>query len=65
MILIFHYEIYIGEQTFYEYDFDNIRKIILEQNRKSLEYIESFNQELEKSLSTLNQYGKSASFNAE
>lgn len=60
--IIFHYEIYIGEQTFYEYDFDNIRKIILEQNGKSLEYIESFNPELEKSLSFfLNQYGKSAS----
>lgn len=48
--IIFHYEIYIGDETYYENDFDNIREIILEQNGKNLEYIESYNPELEKTL---------------
>lgn len=47
----FHYEIYIDDVTYHEYDFDMMRGIILEQNGKSIEYIESFNPELEKSLS--------------
>ena len=46
----FHYEIYIDGITYHEYDFDMIRGIMLEQNGKSIEYIESFNPDLEKSL---------------
>lgn len=50
----FHYEIYIKNKIYYEHDFDQIREIILEQNGQSLEYIESFNVELEESLKILN-----------
>ena len=57
----FHYELYIGENRFYEYDFDNIREIVLEQNGVSLELIESFNPELEKSLDFFNSSKKSVS----
>lgn len=49
----FHYNITIGNRLFCEYDFDEMRKIILEQNGKSVEYIESFNPDLEKSLEFL------------
>lgn len=59
--ILFHYEIHIGNNIFYEYDFDCMREIILEQNGQSLEYIESFNPELEKSLSFLVSSGKSTS----
>lgn len=49
-----HYDVYIGDNKYTEYDFDMMREIILVQNGKSLEYIESFNQELEESLAFFN-----------
>jgi hypothetical protein len=40
----------IGENVFTEIDFDNIREIILEQNGLSIEYVESYHPEFEKTL---------------
>ncbi len=42
--------IFIKDVTFTEQDFDNLREIILEQNGTSIEYIESYNPELEDKL---------------
>lgn len=46
--------IIIGESIFNEYEFDNVRAIILEQNGSSIEYIEEYNPELEKKMSFMN-----------
>jgi hypothetical protein len=46
----FELELVVGDQKFSEYDFDNIREIILEQNGLSIEYVNEFNMEFEKSL---------------
>lgn len=56
--IIFHYEVYIGEVILTEIDFDNIRKIVLEQNGSSLEFIESFNPQLQESLDFFNRNSK-------
>jgi len=40
-------QIKIGEIILSEYDFDNIREIVLQQNNLSIEYIEEYNPELE------------------
>jgi len=42
--------IFINDIIFTEQDFDNLREIILEQNGTSIEYIESYNPELEDKL---------------
>jgi|GEM_PF-3451778 hypothetical protein len=42
--------VYINNIIFTEQDFDNIREIILEQNSMSIEYVESYNPDLEKKL---------------
>lgn len=52
--IMFHYEVYIGEEVLYEYDFDKMREVILEQNGQNLEYIESYHPDLEKSLEVVN-----------
>lgn len=52
--IIFHYEIYVGDIILTETDFENIRKIVLEQNGSSLEFIESFNPQLQESLDFFN-----------
>ena len=44
----------VGDLEFTEDDFDNIREIVLEQNNNSIEYIESYNPELEPSLAFMN-----------
>jgi len=43
--------VHIGNTVFTEHEFDNIREIILEQNGIGIEYIETYNHELEKILS--------------
>ena len=40
----------VGGKTFTESDFQNIREIILEQNGTSIEYVDEYNEELEKDL---------------
>ena len=40
----------VGGKTFVESDFQNIREIILEQNGTSIEYVNEYNEELEKDL---------------
>jgi hypothetical protein len=42
--------VYIDDEIFTEQEFDNLREIILEQNATSIEYIESYNPDLEKKL---------------
>jgi hypothetical protein len=42
--------IYINNIMFTEQDFDDLREIILEQNGSSIEYVESYNPDLEKKL---------------
>lgn len=46
--------IVIGETIFDEYEFENVRAIILEQNGSSVEYIEEYNPDLEKKMSFMN-----------
>lgn len=41
-------KIKIGDKLYDESDFDNMREIILEQNNLSIEYVEEYNEELEK-----------------
>ncbi len=46
----FEISLKIGENIFTETDFDNIREIILEQNGLSIEYVEAYHPEFEKTL---------------
>lgn len=48
------FRIFIENSDFNEQEFDDIREIILEQNGSSLDYIESYNPELEKRLEFMN-----------
>jgi len=59
----FYYEIYIGDRLISEYEFEEIREIVLEQNGQSVEYIESFDPELEKVLNFTNKGGSGSSLN--
>jgi hypothetical protein len=58
-------KVIIGNQEFLEYDFDNLREIILQQNGLSFEYIEEYNPELEKYLDFNNRGGSNMTFQDE
>jgi len=47
----------IGKVVLNENDFDNLREMVLEQNGTSIEYVESYNPELEPALEFLNRGG--------
>ena len=49
-----NFRIFINNCDFNEQEFEDIREIILEQNGSSLDYIESYNPELEKKLNFVN-----------
>jgi hypothetical protein len=50
----FSLHIFINGIEFNEQEFDNIREIVIEQNGSTIEYVESYNPDLEKSLSFIN-----------
>ena len=52
----------IGNVVFTEDDFENIREIVLEQNNLSVEYVESYNPELEPYLEFINTESKDITF---
>lgn len=52
----------IGDIEFNEFDFDNIREIVLEQNGLSIEYIEEYEPSLEESLNFMNRESRDLTF---
>ena len=55
-------EIHVDGKIWTEDDFDNIREIVLEQNNLSIEYVESYNPELEPYLEFMNMNSKDIDF---
>lgn len=52
----------IGDAFFDEWDFDNIREIVLQQNGLSIEYVEEYNPELEEKLNFENRKNSDVNF---
>jgi len=50
----YNFKIFINNVEFDEYDFDNVREIILEQNGTSIEWVEGFEPDLEEKLNVFN-----------